>query len=147
MERQIFITRSQLFAAIEKYIADSRVGETLSYVETAKLSAVEAAESSTSRLWGALEANCEATVTMSDMIPVASMDLAPDLGPVQLIHVAPQQFTCAEDLVAGQIVFINSRGFVEGVRDANDGLVHQEQNVDIDPTEGAPPADEEDLFA
>lgn len=120
MERAIAITRSQLRQVIEDYIAASRVGDTLSYVETAKLSAAEAAESSTERIWEGLcdQAESCGSVTMDEQstamaIGVAMHDLAE-----KALH--GTEFTCVEDLAAGQIVIVNSRGMIEGKRDEAD---------------------------
>lgn len=110
MEQGIVITRSQLRQAIEDYIAASRVGETLSYVETAKLSTADAAESSTSRLWSSLEAQATEDVACEPEAPPAATGVV----------LPGTEFTCAEDLAAGQVVFVNSRGLIEGKRNADE---------------------------
>lgn len=220
MTHAIAITRSELRQVIEDYIAASRVGDTLSYVETAKLSTAEAAESSTARIWDGLEAlvrnvspaepatpevrqvlyaldrQIAALTKQSDdlarardysaefpaadaealqqarRIVIASAGAAelpaeqgePDEdspkwliseqikgfmdglgGPednrgiqdaLQSLGLSTEtalavmwrlakQFTCAEDLAAGQVVIVNSRGMIEGKRDEADNLVHQ----------------------
>jgi hypothetical protein len=52
----LMVSRAVLFSVIREYIVASRVGDgTLSYVETAALSADQAAESSTSHIWAKLE--------------------------------------------------------------------------------------------
>jgi hypothetical protein len=130
VEQAIVITRSQLRQVIEGYIAASRVGDTLSYVETAKLSAAEAAESSTSRIWDGLSAadnvpptQFERGATLLAMTP-EDMEIARALGemPAGSFSEAPliTEFTCAEDLRAGQVVIVNSRGMIEGKRDEAD---------------------------
>jgi hypothetical protein len=118
----IYISRGQLKEAIEQYIAASRLGDTLSYVETAKLSTAEAAESSTERLWTSLVEGKRG----SDGLPVQTVDSS------------PKEFTCAEDLAAGQVVFVNSRGLIEGKR-----------NADVPSGEPEPPQQEDNdsLFA
>lgn len=114
MEHAIAITRSQLRQVIEDYIAASRVGDTLSYVETAKLSTAEAAESSTARIWEGLHA--------FDNVVVIH-DLEGTVTPTLEQAREPEEFVCVEDLAAGQVVIVNSRGMIEGKRDDNDALV------------------------
>lgn len=180
MEQVICITRSELRQTIEDYIAASRVGDTLSYVETAKLSAAEAAESSTERIWQALcdasserpsqppidqvlfalerqiqslkaranelaaqkdysaeflVADAEAferarciVVESCGQVTLGEIDLAA-LQPGPIIESPPEQFTCAEDLVAGQVVIVNSRGLIEGLRDQQDKTVMTDRPV------------------
>lgn len=184
MEQAIVITRSQLRQVIEDYIAASRVGDTLSYVETAKLSAAEAAESSTSRIWDGLceqepvayepdvsrvvfalerqiavlkkqcddlaarrdysaefpaddiealeRARCmviESVGTVSLSEP-RSDNFAEDLEPGILVPLPPEEFVCAEDLAASQVVVVNSRGMIEGKRDDADGRVISDRPTD-----------------
>lgn len=120
MEHAIVITRSQLRQVIEDYIAASRVGDTLSYVETAKLSAAEAAESSTSRIWEGLcdQAESCGSVTMDEQSTAMAIGV-----PMVTLH--GTEFTCVEDLAAGQIVIVNSRGMIEGKRGEADKLQFQ----------------------
>ena len=95
---------------IEDYIAASRVGDTLSYVETAKLSSAEAADSSTSRIWDQL---LQSSPSPEEIYASRPCD---ESTPVT-------ELTCAEGLVAGQVVFVNSRGLIEGKRDEADNKV------------------------
>lgn len=125
MEQAIVITRSQLRQAIEAYIAASRVGETLSYVETAKLSAAEVAESSTERLWGTLQAQDSVPPTQFEQ-QAAAMPGAVAAEPEK------QEFTCAEDLVAGQVAIVNSRGFIEGKRDGDSKVLSDKSAARIE---------------
>jgi hypothetical protein len=172
VEQIIGITRSQLRQVIEDYIAASRVGDTLSYVETAKLSAAEAAESSTSRIWvglcqqepvvhepnvaqvlfalerqaDALKKHCVELATAGDYgsellaedaeaLERARRMLIESLGTVSLGEPPADnfaeaelvtEFTCAEDLAAGQVVVVNSRGMIEGKRDEHDRTVRSD---------------------
>lgn len=180
MTHAIAITRSQLRQVIEEYIAASRVGDTLSYVETARLSTAEAAESSTSRIWEGLCDQDEVPFqpSVARVLHVLERQIgtirtemdelakkrdysaefrADDLDALERArriviescgNVAPDEpstamaigtamhdlaekalhsaeFTCAEDLAAGQVVIVNSRGMIEGKRDEADNLVHQ----------------------
>lgn len=182
MEHAIAITRSQLRQVIEDYIAASRVGDTLSYVETAKLSAAEAAESSTARIWEglcdqdlgdmkqpevsailyALDRQIAALMKRSDDLarardydstefpaadaaalkrarriviescgtvapdePATAMAIGTAMHDLAEKALHNTEFTCAEDLAAGQVVIVNSRGMIEGKRDEADNLVHQ----------------------
>lgn len=134
MEHAIAITRSQLQQVIEDYIAASRVGDTLSYVETAKLSAAEAAESSTSRIWQGL--------CVVDPVPATAFEISSQLlsaAAVEEVALAAEslqqatlaEFTCAEDLAAGQIVIVNSRGMIEGKRDEADQTMRAEARIEL----------------
>jgi hypothetical protein len=159
VEQAIVITRSQLRQVIEDYIAASRVGDTLSYVETAKLSAAEAAESSTSRIWDglceqepvvhepdvaqvlfALERQIDALkkpagglgAQDAEALERARRMVIESVGTVSLGEPAADnfaeaelvtEFTCAEDLTAGQVVVVNSRGMIEGKRNEHDSPV------------------------
>lgn len=122
MTNAIAITRSQLRQVIEDYIAASRVGDTLSYVETAKLSTAEAAESSTARIWDGLEA-------LVRNVSPAESPAEQALEQIEQVFSEPEEFTCAEDLAAGQVVIVNSRGMIEGKRDEADKIVMSEHPV------------------
>jgi hypothetical protein len=184
VEHAIAITRSQLRQVIEDYIAASRAGETLSYVETAKLSTADAAESSTARIWEGLERARRIGIELCGKVamnvpaeqgepdedsdqwliagqiddfmdgfgaPEDNRDIQAALQSLgmstatakkmmeRLAKPAPtasetdtaaheqaqqsQEFVCVEDLAAGQVVIVNSRGMIEGKRDEADNLL------------------------
>lgn len=131
MEPAIAITRSQLQQVIEDYIAASRVGDTLSYVETAKLSAAEAAESSTSRIWDGLHAVAPGGFARVQPEPTTASEIGTAVHELAERALQGAEFTCVEDLVAGQVVIVNSRGMIEGKRDEADQTMRAEARIEL----------------